>query len=116
LWSSPCFKHIGDGPIKWLLQGKKNCGEWIEATISTQNLLIFHQPSISVARLKMVTNHFKNQLFMWPMERLHMHSRGPDFVLLGLGNFGRDFSFFPCSYHVCNMSSKIPIGAWTCSQ
>jgi hypothetical protein len=26
LWSSPCFKHIGDGPIKWLLQGQKNCG------------------------------------------------------------------------------------------
>ncbi len=26
LWSSPCFKYIGDGPIKWLLQGQKNYG------------------------------------------------------------------------------------------
>jgi hypothetical protein len=26
LWSSPCVKHIGDGAIKWLLQGQKNCG------------------------------------------------------------------------------------------
>ncbi len=43
---------------------------------------------------------------MQPLERLNMHSMGPDFFLSGLGNFGRDFSFIPCSYQVCNMSSE----------
>jgi len=40
------------------------------------------------------------------MERLSMHSRGPDFFLSGLGNFGRDFSIFlvPIMFAICPLS------------
>ncbi len=54
----------------------------------------------------MVTYSFRTIIFMQPIRRLHMHSKGPNFFSFGFWGTGRDY-FLGWFFHVPNLFLKM---------